>query len=396
MAKCQVCNEGECRYTCPRCGLRYCRLECYREHSSGCVNAFYKSNVEEELKATTASEETKGEMVEILKRLAFDSSSGADLEDLEEVESSRETARSRHLLSEETLRALGEAFSRGVDLDSEEGVDLVRSLMTEEEHAAFNDAALSGELSHLVEERSPWWTTRAAMDMRCSSDGTSLVKEIAVEEDARGAERAGLEGPRDLDHQDDGAGQVPPLPSRGLPRLSEIARKPPSIHLPCHLVSIVYAYCFVDRMRNHCLFGSSRQARAQAAEEIYLISPVLQLGPSDAKIVMPSSPSQGMTACMDRILDPRSSLGFDCTRGYCLEVCGDVRALVGLGRAGVLCALEEVRGLMAAAVGVRKKGDRGRREYRLLGQKMGYFLAWANEQSDDMFASLADLSTLHM
>ena len=234
------------------------------------------------------------------------------------------------------------------------------------------------------------------MDMRCSSDGTSLVKEIVVDVGAQGAECAGREGPRDFDDRDDVTGQVPPLPSRGLPRLSEITRKPPSIYLPCHLVSIVYAYCFVDRMRNHCLFGSSRQARAQAAEEIYLISPVLQLGPGDTKCGLPKSPSQGMTGCMNRILDPRSSLGFDCTRGYCLEVCGDVRALVALGRAGVLCALEEVRGLMAAAVGVRKKGDRGRREYKLLGQKMEYFLAWANEQSDETFANLADLASLHM
>ena len=40
--KCQVCNERACRYTCPKCGIQYCNLECYRKHSSGCVDAFYR------------------------------------------------------------------------------------------------------------------------------------------------------------------------------------------------------------------------------------------------------------------------------------------------------------------------------------------------------------------
>lgn len=38
MNHCQVCNVGEFKYCCPRCEIRFCSVECCREHkrASGC------------------------------------------------------------------------------------------------------------------------------------------------------------------------------------------------------------------------------------------------------------------------------------------------------------------------------------------------------------------------
>eukprot|EP00920_Eleutheroschizon_duboscqi_P030939 GHVT01074959.1.p1 GENE.GHVT01074959.1~~GHVT01074959.1.p1 ORF type:complete len:546 (+),score=107.60 GHVT01074959.1:2551-4188(+) len=39
-ANCEVCGKVPFRYTCPKCEMVYCSLECYRRHSSSCVSRF--------------------------------------------------------------------------------------------------------------------------------------------------------------------------------------------------------------------------------------------------------------------------------------------------------------------------------------------------------------------
>ena len=46
------------RYTCPRCNVRYCSLECYRsEKHGGCSEAFYHDCVVEDLADTAVRSE---------------------------------------------------------------------------------------------------------------------------------------------------------------------------------------------------------------------------------------------------------------------------------------------------------------------------------------------------
>lgn len=52
LENCTVCQSSGASYRCPRCGISYCGIQCYRQHGGGsCTEAFFKEQVEEELKA---------------------------------------------------------------------------------------------------------------------------------------------------------------------------------------------------------------------------------------------------------------------------------------------------------------------------------------------------------
>lgn len=69
--KSQLCNFclQKSAYVCPRCGINYCSLICYRDKKHElCTEAFYKDCCIESLKGVYAMNTEKEKMVEILKR----------------------------------------------------------------------------------------------------------------------------------------------------------------------------------------------------------------------------------------------------------------------------------------------------------------------------------------
>ena len=65
--KCQICNEKEFKYICPKCKIFYCSIDCYKNHNKNCTEEFYKNNVIEELKSTKVNEEEGKKFRYILK-----------------------------------------------------------------------------------------------------------------------------------------------------------------------------------------------------------------------------------------------------------------------------------------------------------------------------------------
>ena len=75
---CCVCKTATSKYTCPRCRVPYCSLNCYNQHSNNCTESFYKDHVQNELSlrsggTSLTGPETvreKSKMLDILKRTA--------------------------------------------------------------------------------------------------------------------------------------------------------------------------------------------------------------------------------------------------------------------------------------------------------------------------------------
>ena len=67
---CRVCQRAHAKYTCPRCFIRYCGLNCYKAHDGRCVESFHGENFGDALKGTRAEDEGKKRMTEILARFA--------------------------------------------------------------------------------------------------------------------------------------------------------------------------------------------------------------------------------------------------------------------------------------------------------------------------------------
>nr|XP_018901966.1 PREDICTED: zinc finger HIT domain-containing protein 2 [Bemisia tabaci] len=132
---CFFCKESESKYVCPRCGLPYCSVGCYRsaEHIN-CSEQFYRESVEAELKDRNMN---PGQMKEILERLK-----GADESEDEELDSD----------DEEGIDLA--ARMENIDLDD---ADAVWGMLSESERAEFQQLVNSGDISKLLPPWEPWW-----------------------------------------------------------------------------------------------------------------------------------------------------------------------------------------------------------------------------------------------
>ena len=68
---CGLCKKSEADYTCPRCNITYCSIQCYRDPINHmiCSESFYQEQVIEELKQCKLSDaEERNKMVQILKQ----------------------------------------------------------------------------------------------------------------------------------------------------------------------------------------------------------------------------------------------------------------------------------------------------------------------------------------
>lgn len=60
MAKCEICDEAEMKYTCPKCGTKYCSLACFKSETHKLKDAAKVEEIEiipEPIQETKTSEE---------------------------------------------------------------------------------------------------------------------------------------------------------------------------------------------------------------------------------------------------------------------------------------------------------------------------------------------------
>ena len=137
--KCDLCKEKKSKYTCPRCSLRYCGVDCFKgpKHRQ-CSEGFYKENVMRELKNMKSTDKNKKRTMEIVKRV---------------MQSEREK-NSDVWSDEESMENLAKRME-GVDLDTA-SFDEMYHRLTEKEKKLFESVVQSGEVE-IVDLCKPWW-----------------------------------------------------------------------------------------------------------------------------------------------------------------------------------------------------------------------------------------------
>ncbi|KAL7421017.1 Zinc finger HIT domain-containing protein 2 [Cryptotrichosporon argae] len=66
---CGICRKAESRYTCPRCNVAYCSLDCFRAQAHAqCSEPFYHETIKDSIAGDRASAEEKRAMMEMLRR----------------------------------------------------------------------------------------------------------------------------------------------------------------------------------------------------------------------------------------------------------------------------------------------------------------------------------------
>ncbi|KAI6653619.1 Zinc finger HIT domain-containing protein 2-like [Oopsacas minuta] len=82
--KCALCNNNLARYTCPKCGVSYCGIQCYRSRiHSECSEKFYQQNVREEISSRKVTQEQEEAILQLLTNELSDIFDGEENMDLE-------------------------------------------------------------------------------------------------------------------------------------------------------------------------------------------------------------------------------------------------------------------------------------------------------------------------
>ncbi|XP_046355985.2 zinc finger HIT domain-containing protein 3-like [Haliotis rufescens] len=86
-AQCEVCTEGAAKYKCPQCVLKYCSVQCYKQHKETCVtkDASRKDSGSETLEKERIQEQKEeGELSDVELETTEDKVERHLLEKLEE------------------------------------------------------------------------------------------------------------------------------------------------------------------------------------------------------------------------------------------------------------------------------------------------------------------------
>ena len=156
---CKLCNKNSRVYTCPRCGIGYCNVDCYKsEAHSECSESFYKQCVEEELKSEERDPEGRKRMIEILRRVREQDLKNTDFEsesdEGEEEEGAEQSDEQLDSDDEEDVPDLGKRLEN-INLDN---ADEVWSALTDDEKQQFEALIKNGEIEKLLPQWAPWWT----------------------------------------------------------------------------------------------------------------------------------------------------------------------------------------------------------------------------------------------
>ncbi|XP_004226029.2 zinc finger HIT domain-containing protein 2-like [Ciona intestinalis] len=152
---CGLCHVSRAKYTCPRCNIRYCMLDCYKgDKHSDCSELFYRECFIGEMKDRHVSDEEKMRLLKMIERTEEEN----PIEDFTLEED-----------LEERLKDLN------VEDLGEDEMDELWSRLTLQEQEDFKAAVASGSLRdekghHVVQSWEPWWLKH----------DSGLVKELDV------------------------------------------------------------------------------------------------------------------------------------------------------------------------------------------------------------------------
>ncbi|KAL8439199.1 hypothetical protein Efla_005681 [Eimeria flavescens] len=165
-----LCKEAAHKYVCPKCKLLFCSVPCYKEHSAGCVAAFYESEFADAAAAAAPTlherrefsktlsrvyheqqqQQQQEEEEEAVKGLGFDSS-----EDDDDVSDAAEEEQQQQQQQEQQQQIEPQRLQHLQQLAAAGSLDLQH--LTPKETQAFFSAIKRGELAQYLQPWKPWW-----------------------------------------------------------------------------------------------------------------------------------------------------------------------------------------------------------------------------------------------
>lgn len=271
------CSVATAKYSCPRCNILYCSVQCYKnpDHSQ-CSEPFYRECVMAEMTSgggveqTKEATESKRRMYEMLMRMQSVESNASDISDidlteqirqLEEIEEHEdEDGEGEELDSDDELPVDTEVIECSDLAERLQNVDLndanaVWEKLTAEEQKDFETLVQSGDISTIVPEYKPWWIVEAPL----------LIEEVTASDSNQIVAH-------------DAKLLLPELLLENIKRFGELSTKCPDDCVRHNLINILAAYTFATRFFNgdhqsyphesaHCLVSICVNIKASANYE---------------------------------------------------------------------------------------------------------------------------------
>ncbi|KAK1935079.1 Zinc finger HIT domain-containing protein 2 [Phytophthora citrophthora] len=360
---CRVCTTHEARYTCPRCNIPYCSVNCYRSHGEDCTEQFFESHVRSEMQLASNS------------RGDDDKKQQKSIEELlERVKEFQEEQ--QHVDDEEALMQRMEEL----ELLDREGKLTMESL-TPEERKKFLGEVADGRLGKLVQLWSPWWL----MSERKYRNETSRKRRQLI------MEEIGDDSEEDVETQVELEPSV--LYPVGLFANSEAQKMPenmsallpgggqPSPYLRFHLVEVLFSYALVLRTFN----GDYAQ---DVTEATLLLLDLCRVLSEDARYeslehvclaCLEKRSSEGSAANALAIQDAQQILRTDV---FLLDALSDTRAMLERYQHDLKCSSE-------ADKSTRKKRKAVIKKLAIVQKKLTFYQTWAYLVPHEEFQALA-------
>ncbi|KAL6594746.1 hypothetical protein U3516DRAFT_567095 [Neocallimastix sp. 'constans'] len=162
---CQICLKQYKKYICPRCNLKYCSKNCYQSKEHKCAEIFFKENFMNMLKGERASDTSKYEIIQMLRRLEEEDSN--ELEYEQEINSDDEISDrfSKLNLDKMNTQAIWERMN---DKEKNEFLNLLK-----------NTKESNSQLENLIAPWKPWWEFK---NENCNKN--DLIEEINPEKNS--------------------------------------------------------------------------------------------------------------------------------------------------------------------------------------------------------------------
>lgn len=336
---CQLCLEKPAQYTCPRCNVRYCSLECYKcEKHMTCSELFYKTCVMEALRDDTVDEEGKQRMLEVLKR--------------------HQQEESEDFLLEEGREDLADRLE-GLNLD-QDTVKIWENL-TEAEKREFEKAVDNGYIGSLMDMWVPWWITDEPRSLNENFPEMSKDDKII-------------------------ASAIPKV-LKNIPKLQSLMKsKEPSSDMKYSLIGILYSYVYICKFYN----GSYCDFLQEAVEGLWKLSSVLH------HTINFSSLDSVLRNCVESSLQHKEYFN---SEAFSLSVIDDVSLLLkGSVNESESCfveaALSDIYKLLGKGIKLYKSDESSEnnkpkdigKSLWLAKKKVHFTLAWFHDNQDECFS----------
>ncbi|KAJ1896965.1 Zinc finger HIT domain-containing protein 2 [Kickxella alabastrina] len=169
---CEICDKPSAKYSCPKCGIPYCSLVCYRDKKHlECTECFYKEQVEETMHAQKSDDQTKQQMRELLQRFheqqEQDTIAEAITGDLSSDSDDSNDSSSPLTLSNRL---------RGLDIHDTAYTEEIWNRLSAKEKTEFLQLVSNHDPDILEPHWQPWWIETKVADVDCVVDPPEILR----------------------------------------------------------------------------------------------------------------------------------------------------------------------------------------------------------------------------